>query len=212
MSQVQDKLDEPLVRATARAAVGGGALALASLAMVLGGEIVEGKDFMGSDVAVVAGWAGFAASGLLVIGLLGLAVRWAARLDVRGRAALLLLTFASTVMVGASATLAVVVPALVDRAPAIADDPPVAVPATFVLSGLVMGVCGIVLAMSLRRERLVPTWATTLLLVASVVTIVPLPSRFFLLAFAVAALLTVSVTDRGERLPGAGRAPTAAAR
>ncbi len=200
--QMTDQMTEQVSR---NAALVGGVLALGSLVAVLGGEITQGEDFMGSTTAVVAGWAGFAAAGVLVLGLVGVVVRHAGLLGRGGRAALWVLLLASTVMVGASSTLAVVVPALVERAPDIADNPPAAVPATFILSGVVMGVSGVVLAVALRRIEAAPSWVTTLLIVASVVTIVPLPSRFFLLAFAVAALLTVpapaSASRHGDVVP-----------
>ncbi|MDQ4052384.1 MAG: hypothetical protein M3237_06745 [Actinomycetota bacterium] len=200
--QMTDQMTEQVGR---NAALVGGVLALGSLVAVLGGEITQGEDFMGSTTAVVAGWAGFAAAGVLVLGLVGVVVRHAGLLGRGGRAALWVLLLASTVMVGASSTLAVVVPALVERAPDIADNPPAAVPATFILSGVVMGVSGVVLAVALRRIEAAPSWVTTLLIVASVVTIVPLPSRFFLLAFAVAALLTVpapaSASRHGDVVP-----------
>lgn len=205
----QHESTEQFARITGRAAAVGGILALGSLVTVLAGEAAQGEDFMGSGAAIAAGWAGFAAAGLLVLGLGGLAVRYVELLGTGGRAAMLVLTLAATVMVGASSTLAVVVPALVDRAPDVVDDPPAAVPATFILSGLVMGVAGVLLAAALRRTQIVPGWTTTLVIVASVVTIVPLPSRFFVLAFAVAALLMVPLPGRadaaGRDLAGVGR-------
>ncbi len=197
------------VQLARNAALLGGGAALISLAMVLGGEIARGEAFMGSPLAVVAGWLSFAAACLLVLGLAGLAVRFVPVLSGPGSIALAVLVVAAAVTAGAASTLALVVPTLVERAPAIANDPPAAVPASFILSGLVMGVCGIVLAVALRRALPhLPGWVTPLLIIASVVTIVPLPSRYFLLAFAVAALLGVRVTGGPAPREGvpAGRA------
>ena len=185
--------DNNLVRATGVAAVVSGGLGLASLAAVMVGEATRGADdFMGSTSAHLAGWASFVAACLLAVGLLGVAVRHAADLAAAGRAALLVLGFATAVTVGATSTLALVVPTLADRAPDIANDPPVAVPVTFIVSGLVSGICALVVAVGLRRSGLVPRGATTLLMVGAVVTMVPLPSRFFLLAFAVGLVLLAS--------------------
>jgi hypothetical protein len=191
------------------AALLGGGAALMSLAMVLGGEIARGEAFMGSSLAVAAGWLSFVAACLLVLGLAGVAVRFVPFLSGPGSIALAVLVVATAVTAGAASTLALVVPTLVERAPAIATDPPAAVPASFIFSGLVMGVCGIVLAVALRRALPhLPGWTTPLLIIASVVTIVPLPSRYFLLAFAVAALLGVRVAEGSAQREGvsAGRA------
>lgn len=179
---------QDLAKGAGRAAIVGGALGLAALVAVLAGEATQGADgFMDSAVAPLAGWASFAASALLVVGLLGLAVRHAAVLSGAGRVALLVLGFATALTVGATSTLALVVPTLVEEAPALVDDPPAAVPPTFILSGLVMGICAIVLAVGLRRAG-VGQRLTTLLIVAAVITMVPLPSRFFLLSVAVGML------------------------
>ncbi len=191
------------VQLARNAALLGGGAALMSLAMVLGGEIARGEAFMGSSLAVAAGWLSFVAACLLVLGLAGVAVRFVPFLSGPGSIALAVLVVATAVTAGAASTLALVVPTLVERAPAIATDPPAAVPASFIFSGLVMGVCGIVLAVALRRALPhLPGWTTPLLIIASVVTIVPLPSRYFLLAFAVAALLGVRVAEGSAQREG----------
>ncbi|UMG91518.1 hypothetical protein [Nocardioides sp. TF02-7] len=128
-----------LVRSAGRAALGGGVLGLVSLVVVIAGETRDGSGFMSTTAAALAGWAGFVAAALLVVGLIGLAVRHAGVLPAAGRGALLLLGLATALTVGASSTLALVVPTLADRAPDLVEDPPTAVPPTFIFSGLVMG-------------------------------------------------------------------------
>lgn len=171
----------------AQAAMVAAGLATVSLVGVIVGEVVVGTDFMSSTAAQLLGWGGFAAACALVLGIAGLGDRLAAGVQQAWWAVLLLGTAATT---GAAATLALVVPTLADRAPEIATDPPAAVPATFVISGLVMGVSGIALALRLRTDLpALPRAAFLLLVVGSVVAILPLPSRFFLLAAGVAVLL-----------------------
>lgn len=203
-----DRQDEFVV-AAGRAAVVGGVLALGSLVTVLAGEATKGTDFMETSAAVFAGWAGFVSSALLVVGLLGVAARYSGVLSSAGRWALLVLGLATALTVGASSTLALVVPALVDHAPELVNDPPAAVPPTFIFSGLVMGICAIVLAVGLRRSGALSRGVFILLVVGAVLTMVPLPSRFFLLAFALGALALApsGVTGRVERRADAAPAP-----
>jgi len=172
-----------------RAAIAGGVLGLGSLVTVLAGEITAGKDFMGTPAAQLAGWASFVASALLVVGLMGVGARFSRVLGGAGRGALLVLGFATAITVGAASTLALVVPTLVDHAPELVNDPPAAVPPTFIFSGLAMGICAIVLAVDLRRSGAVRGGATTFLTVAAVLAMVPLPSRFCLLSLALGVLL-----------------------
>lgn len=170
----------------------GGALGLVSVVLVIGGELLQGADrFMGSGAAQLAGWAGFVSAALLAVGLIGLGARYASVLSRGGQVALLLLGGATAVAVGAASTLALVVPTLAESAPGLVEEPPAAVPPTFVLSGLLMGICAIVVAVGLRRAGAAPRFATRLLIVAAVVTMVPLPSRYFLLAAAVGLLALV---------------------
>ncbi len=204
------------VRGAGLASLAGGVLGLASLAGVLGGEIAIGMDgFAGSGLAIAAGWAGFLASGLLVVGLLGMAVRHAGHLSAVGRIAYLVLGLATAMTVGAASTMALVVPTLADSAPELIENPPGAIPPTFIFSGLLMGVCGLIVMTGLRRVRVVSRGVGFLLGIGSVVAILPLPSRFFLLAFAVGVVaLAPSGQDSARVGPAAldreGRNPTGA--
>ncbi len=187
-----------LVVGAGRASLAGGVLGLASLVTVLVGEVTHGTDFMDTVAAGLAGWAGFLAASLMVVGLLGVAVRYAEVLSPAARVALLVLGFATAVTVGASSTLALVVPSLVDRMPELVTDPPAAVPPTFIFSGLAMGICAVVLSVGLRRSGAISRGVAGLLIVAAVLTMVPLPSRFFLLAFALGVLTLAPQTARDK--------------
>jgi hypothetical protein len=162
---------------------------LLSLVAVIGGEVIVGTDFMSTPLAAVAAWLGFASACLLVLGVTGLLATVGRDAGAGARKALFGMQLAATVMAGAAATLPVVVVGIVDRAPEVVNEPPTAVPATFILAGFAIGISGIALAVLLRRRDVFSAKLTTFLVVASVVAIVPLPSRQFLVGFAVAALL-----------------------
>lgn len=184
---------EAFVRRSGQASLAGGVLGLASLVAVLVGETALGMDgFASSGLAIAAGWAGFVGAALLTVGLLGLTVRCTPDLGNAGRTALMVLTFATAMTVGAASTMALVVPTLADRAPDLVENPPMTIPPTFILSGLVMGVCGLILMTGLRRRGLVSRGIGWLLGVGSVVAVLPLPSRYFLLAVAVGVVTAAS--------------------
>lgn len=187
---------DEFVKATGRAAVAGGVLGVASMVAVFVIEARSTDQMMTGSGATFAGWASFVAASLLAVGLLGVAVRFAGVLSTAGRVALGVLGFATAITVGAASTLALVVPTLVDRVPDLMTDPPAVIPATFIGSGLVSGIAALVLAGALRKAGH-RGLGLTLLFAGAVVTIVPLPSRFFLLALAVGVLL---LADRPARV------------
>lgn len=182
---------EPASSSGAGAALLAGLAGLAAFVIAVVGELTQGMDdFMRTDAAIVGGWLGFGSVCLLVVALAALAVEAAPALTAIGRTALQVLTFATAVTAGAAATLALVVPTLVDELPSLVNDPPAAVPMTFILGGLAMGISGIVVAVALRRA-----WPElgrgrfVFLVVAAVVAMSPLPARSFLLGFALTAVL-----------------------
>jgi hypothetical protein len=189
------------VRGAGLASLGGGVLGLGALVTVLVLEADTGGEMMSGLGAMASGWAAFVAAALLSVGLLGVAARYLGVLSAAGRVALAVLGFATAITVGATATLALVVPHLLDRMPGFVADPPAVVPPTFILSGLASGVCAIIIAVSLRRAG-VRGIGVNLLFVGAVLTMVPLPARFFMLAFAVAALLLSE-----QRVPARQREP-----
>jgi hypothetical protein len=178
-----------LVSAGKAASLSSGVLALIALVIVFANEAARGEDWVTTGWASLAGWGSFLGACLLVVGIIGLAVRFSDVVSSAGQWALVGLGFTGAVTAGAMSTLALVVPDLADRMPDITTNPPAAVPPTFILSGLAMGICGLVLAVALRRVPTVARWATVLLIAGSIATMLPLPSRYFLLAFGVAAVL-----------------------
>lgn len=161
-----------------------------SLVLALGGEIVLGAQFMVSPVSTVAGWLGYIGAALLALGIAGFILRFVRELPAGAVVAAAIMLFATAITVGSSGTLALIVPALADAAPELATSPPAVVPATFILSGAVMGICGVVVAACLRRSApWLPRAAQALLIAGSVVAVLPLPSRYLVLALAVAVLI-----------------------
>lgn len=199
-------------RMTGWSAIAGGLLALGALATVLIGEATMGPDdFMGAPGAFAAGWASFIGAALFSVGLVGFAISHVPLLSHAGRRALGVLLFATAITTGAMATLALVVPHLAERMPTIVSEPPAAVPPTFIFSGLVSGICALVIAVGLRRRGLARGAGGVLLIAGAIVTMVPLPARFFLLAIAVGVLVLMRSRDEAQLFSAASSSSSEAA-
>jgi len=70
------------------------------------------------------------------------------------------------------------------------------VQAGFIASFIVLAIGWLLTAVSLVRSRAVPRWTAVLLLVGAVICIVPLPSRFFLIAIAVTVIEVKVLSQR----------------
>lgn len=183
-----------------------GATGLVSLVLVLGTETTSGDDMTSGSLGllIVAGSLTFASACLLVVAVMGLASGWGGSVSRSGAAVMGVMGLAAAAGAAAASTVALVVPVLVDRMPDLVENPPAAVPALFLVSGAVLGLTGLVTALQWRSH--LPRRTFLLLVVASVVCLVPLPSRSFLLGFAFAALLrpvtSEPVVDEPVRVAG----------
>lgn len=182
-------------------AVSGAVFAILAFALVVINEATSQGEVqsMASAKADAAGILSLLGAVALLVSVVALFVRTGKELPAGGGIAFLVVLLGAALTTASVGTLALVVPHLAENAPEIALNPPALVPATFIVSGLVMGIGGIALAISLRRADLFPRWMTTLLIVASVIGIAPLPARFFVFAAAVAAML-VSGSGAPERV------------
>lgn len=180
-----------------RAALAAGIIGLMAAGIAVAGELTMGEDFMGSPAAGIGGWLAYASPVLMALALAGVAVRWSGHLGRGGVAALAVLVVSTAASIGAAATLALMVPTLVDLAPHLATSPPPAVPASFIASGLAMAVGGIALAVALRPHLESRVFA--FLVAGAVVAMLPLPSRSFLLALALAAVISGRAASRPAR-------------
>lgn len=181
-----------MIDVTSVAASLGGLLSLAVIVTVLAGEAIHGADFLLTSIARLAGFAALAAVSLLVVGIVGVAIRFAPVLSATGRVAVIVVMLAASVTVAVEGTYALVLIDVVARIPEIVENPPAAIQAAFPAGRFALGLAGILLAWSLRRSRLVPTASWVFLLIASVVALVPMPSSYFLFAFALGTVLWVS--------------------
>lgn len=172
-----------------------GATGLVSLVLVLGTETTSGEDMTSGSpgMLLLAGSLTFASAALLVVAVMGLASGWGGSVSRAGAIVLGVMGLAAAASAAAASTVALVVPVLVARMPDLVENPPAAIPALFLVSGAVLGLSGLVTAFLWRSQ--VSRSRFLLLVGASIVCLVPLPSRSFLLGFAFAALLATPAAE-----------------
>ena len=122
----------------------------------------------------------------LLVALVALYLPHAETLGVPGLVGFLAALLGTALAVGAAWTYVFVVPYLADGAPGLADSSTGSVLVGFVLSYLAMGLGWLLLAVVRLRRGVYRRWAVVFLVVGSIVTIVPIPSRTLLLCVAVA--------------------------
>lgn len=177
----------------------GGILGTLSLVSVFTGEASMGSGFAGSSQATLTGWASFGGSIAVLAALTGLFVATGAQARAGAAAAFLFALLGGIVSVAANGTLALVVPTLAERLPDLIANPPTAIPAATILGGLTMAAGGVCLAVSLGRSGLLASGRRSFLVVAFVVAGAPLPSRTFLLGFALTAATGYALTASRDR-------------
>jgi hypothetical protein len=124
----------------------------------------------------------------LLVALVALFVRESGELGMGGLTAFLAALVGTVLGAGGYWSYVFVVPYLAENAPGLADQSSGAVLVGFVVSYLLMGLGWLAFAVATLRTRIFPRWAVVFLMVGSVVTIVPMPSRTLLLSVAVGCL------------------------
>jgi hypothetical protein len=149
-----------------------------------------GEDVVAAFLSPAAHLANAVAVGALVcflVGVSGAGSRVAAddrALDV----AVVLMLVGTGLVLGAQWTQTLVLPAIARVAPAAVVEPHTPIVAGFVLSHLVLAIGTIVYGLRVRRLGRAASWKTALLVVGGLVALLPLPSRYFLVALAMSAL------------------------
>ena len=178
-----------LARLAAPAGYLAAALALAALPLFLvvvgSGTISEAAE---SPTFYAPSLAALGSTIALLVALVGLYLSQAESLGAVGLAGFLAALLGTALAVGAAWTYVFVVPYLADGAPGLADSSTGSVLVGFVLSYLAMGLGWLLLAVVWLRRGVYRRWAVVFLVVGSLVTIVPIPSRTLLLCVAVACI------------------------
>lgn len=174
-----------IIRLGGVAAISSALLALLSFVLYLvivgGGRLSEAAT---SASFFLPSGAQLLAMALLLIGLVALFVRQAEAFGALGLTGFVLALFGTTLAAGAAWSQVFVVPRLAEVAPAVADQGAGSVLTGFVLSFLLFGVGWILFGVATLRTRLFSRWAVILLIVGSVISIIPLPSRAMIVEIA----------------------------
>jgi hypothetical protein len=186
----------PLTAAAAASAVASFALFPAALA-------VHGEDIG----AIARGPLGVTANALALLSVLGLLlglVHLARRPcldDERGLRAVLLAATGTVLVAGGAWAQLVLLPVLAVEAPRVASEGAGLLTAGYVVSFLVAGAGWLLVALRLRRDPALRPGRTRLLVAGAVLMVAPLPTRWVVLAVAVALLVVrpgaPAVRDRG---------------
>ena len=191
-----------LARISRLAAPAGFAAALLALAaLVLFGVVVgsgtisqaaESPSFYAPTLAALGSIAA------LLIALIAIFVRQSSEMGSLGVAGFLAALVGTLLGGGGTWTYVFVVPYISETAPGLADQSSGSLLVGFVVSFLLMGLGWLLFAVATLRTRVFPRWTVVLLMVGSVATIVPMPSRTLVLSLAVACL---GFASRGRSAP-----------
>ena len=181
-------LETPLAQAVRRGAVLTGPAAVLSLLLLLAALAVHGSevsDLARSPLGALSSAVALVSVGLLLLGLVHLALTAPGLQDRIGMWAVLAAGFGTLLLVGGTWSLLVVLPALAVEAPALAREGTALVSAGYIVSFLATGLGWLLVALRLRGSTVLSSGQSALLLAGSVLMVVPLPSRWFVLALAV---------------------------
>lgn len=179
----------PSASAVRRAALLTGPAAVLSLLLLFGALAVHGDSTAAlsrSALGVSAAALGLASTVLLLVGLAHLALS-SAQLHA-APVALLVAATGTALLVGGAWAQLIVLPALAQEAPRLADQGTGLVTAGYVISFLVAGAGWLLVGLRLRRDDVLPRGPVRVLLAGAVLMLAPLPARWFVLAVGVSLL------------------------
>jgi hypothetical protein len=185
------KLDG-LTTATRPLGLGAAIFAVASVVFAIAAEVGSGgmTAEISRPLVIAAGACALVGSVLLLVSLIALYLSTYDRASA-GIPSFIALVIGAGLSVGAAWSLAFVVPALVDRAPGLVNNPPASIPLGYIVSYAILGIAAVVFGVKLKRSGVFSTALSVLFIIGGVICITPLPGRFFLLAIATARMLWV---------------------
>jgi len=186
---------ERIVAAARPFGAAAGPLALASAVGAVAAETAGGGMEMAGSVVLLAGVLGLVGSLCLLISLAALLVATQEESRI-GTASFLAVVIGAALSVGAAWSLAFVVPGLVDKAPALVNDPPASIPIGYIISYAILGLATLFVGIKLKRARIFSAPLSVAFIIGAVLCITPLPGRFFLLGFAAGRMLWLVSRER----------------
>jgi hypothetical protein len=180
----------PFADRTRPAALAAGPVAVAALVLFFAALAVHGDDvgaITRNPLGIGANVLALLSLLLLLVGLVRLAAR-PALADAAGTGAVLLAGAGTVLAAGGAWAQLVTLPVFAVQAPQVANEGATPITAAYVGSFLVAGLGWLLVAVLLRRDDRMTRARTALLVAGAVLLVLPLPTRWFLLAIAVSLL------------------------
>lgn len=178
---------DTFVRAGRLGAISSAPLGIISVGLAIAAEVSGTMQTMASPLGVAASITSIAATTALLLALVWAHLQTRVAMAGRGGAAMALAVAGAGLTIGAAWSL-VPAAAFDARFPGLLTEPLPAVLAGYILSHTVLGVGVLLWAVAARRAGAIPRGVGTLLIVAGLICIAPLPARYVVVSIGIALL------------------------